>query len=168
MTSVLALDLAMVTGFAHSDGATGVVDLNPKRRGESPGMRYFEFRSWLLGFLQTHPAKIIAYEQTGHHRSRAATHVCEGLVSHVEAVAAELGIELTNRAPSTLKKRLFGKFDAKKQGKAKVMREVENRWPDVILATHDQADAIVLLWVVMEDLMITGTVWHGWYVGDGV
>ena len=157
---ILALDLALTTGFAHSDGTSGVVDFHDLRRGESPGMRFLNFRAWLLKFLAEHPAKVLAYEQAGHHRSNAARHICEGLIAHAEAVAAELEMELTSRSPPDLKKRLFGKFSPKTQNKTKVVQQVENRWPHLQMQTDDQADAIVLLWFVMSDLGIEGTYWH--------
>src|SRR5690242_16045001 len=102
MTRLLALDLGTRTGWALSAGASGVQDFTA-RRGDSPGMRWIEFRAWLCRLLDSAPVDIIGYEQA-HHRGGAATHVAHSLISVVEAVAAERKLELTNRHTASIKK----------------------------------------------------------------
>lgn len=165
MVNILALDTATKTGWAHSNGASGVQDFSP-RRGDSPGMRFLEFRAWLHRILDTAPTELLIYEQPGGMRSRAATHVCEGLISHAEAVAAERKIEITSRSPSDLKKFIRPDVAHTKRNKPRMMMYVENNWPDVKLIDDNHADAILLLWYAMADLRIGGTWWHtkhrGW------
>ena len=166
--NVLSLDTATKTGWAHTNGTSGMQDFAP-RRGDSPGMRFIEFRSWLHRVLDAAPTELIAYEQPGHMRSRAATHVCEGLIAHVEAVAAERKIEITSRSPSDLKKFIRPDVPHNKRNKPRLMQYVENNWPHVPLIDDNHADAILLLWYVLCDLRIGGTVWHaqhrGWHPG---
>ena len=69
MVKILALDLATNTGWAHSDGASGVQSFKP-RRGDSPGMRYLNLRAWLSRVQEVAPIELIVYEQP-HHRGGA-------------------------------------------------------------------------------------------------
>lgn len=166
--NVLALDTATKTGWAHTNGTSGVQDFTP-RRGDSPGMRYIEFRAWLHRILDLAPADLIVYEQPGGMRSRAATHVCESLIGQAEVVAAERKIEITSRSPSELKKFIRPDIKDRKRNKPRMMMYVENNWPDVQLIDDNHADAILLLWLAMHDLKISGTEWHarhrGWAPG---
>lgn len=168
MVNVLALDTATKTGWAHSNGTSGVQDFSP-RRGDSPGMRYIEFRAWLHRILDAAPVELIVYEQPGGMRSRAATHVCESLIGQAEVVATERKIEITSRSPSDLKKYIRPDVKANKRNKPRMMQYVENNWPDIKLADDNHADAILLLWYVLQDLRIEGTNWHvrhrGWNPG---
>ena len=157
--NVLALDLATKTGWAHTCGMSGVQDF-ARRRGDSPGMLFIDFRAWLIRFLDQAQTELIVYEQAGIHRSGAATHVAHGLISAAEVVAAERKIEITNRSPSAIKNFILPDVPVKRRNKPKMIQAAENRWPHIEMVTDDQADAILLLWFAMDDLKITDTVWH--------
>lgn len=144
---ILALDLATKTGWAHSDGPSGVQDFKP-RRGDSPGMRWIEFRAWLTRMLLLAPADMIVYEQA-HHRGGAPTHVAHALIGIVEEVAAEQGIEVTNRHSATIKKHAIGKG---KGGKELMVKAAKEMWPDVVIIDDNHADSLWLLSLVQEDL----------------
>lgn len=147
---LLALDLANNVGWAHSDGASGVQNFSP-RRGDSPGMRWIEFKAWLNRVLDVAPADVLIYEQA-HHRGGAATHVAHGLISIVEAVAAERSIEVTNRHTATIKKHALG---TGRGDKAAMVAAAKRRgWNP---QTDDEADALWLLDLVKREL-ITGSV----------
>lgn len=145
--SILALDLATRTGWAHSSGPSGVQDFSP-RRGDSPGMRWLEFASWLNRVLDSVPTDIIAYEQA-HHRGGAPTHVAHALIGQVEAVAAERNIELTNRHTATIKKHATGKGNA---DKGAVVVAAAAKWPDKKLSDDNECDALWLLDLVQSEL----------------
>jgi len=144
---LLALDLGTRTGWAHSAGPSGVQDFSP-RRGDSPGMRWLEFGGWLRRILEAAPTDVIVYEQA-HHRGGAATHVAHALISQVEAVAAERGIEITSRHSSAVKKRATGRGNADKPS---MMAAAELTWPGVKFADDNQVDAMWLLDLVTHEL----------------
>ena len=146
---LLALDLATKTGWAHSNGASGVQDFSP-RRGDSPGMRWINFRSWLLRLIEAAPVDLIVYEQAAYHRSLAANHVAHGLIAAVESVATECNIELTSRSPTAIKK--YALPNIKKRNKTRMVMAAENKWPDVSILSDDQADALWLLDLVLSEL----------------
>lgn len=107
--NILALDLATKTGWAHSDGASGMQSFQP-RRGDSPGMRYLNLRAWLSRVHDAAPFELIAYEQPLlHHAGGHAAEVLFGLATHVQGWAAEHGIETTTRTPGEIKKYALGK-----------------------------------------------------------
>lgn len=142
---ILALDLATRTGWAHSSGGSGVQNFAP-RRGDSPGMRWIEFRAWLLRLLDSAPADVIAYEQA-HHRGGAPTHVAHALIGATEAVAAEREIQITNRHTATIKKHATGKGNA---DKTQMMEAARGRgWSP---ADDNECDAMWLLDLVRSEL----------------
>jgi len=145
--NTLALDLATKCGWAHSNGAAGVQSFAP-RRGDSPGMRWIEFRAWLCRLLDSAPADLIVYEQA-HHRGGAATHVAHSLISCVEAVAAERSIEVTSRHTATIKKHALGKGRGDKEAMVKAAAE---RWPEHGVLDDNEADARWLLDLVQKEL----------------
>jgi Holliday junction resolvasome RuvABC endonuclease subunit len=143
---ILALDLSTAgTGWAESGGQSGV-ERFPTRRGESPGMRWLRFQAWLRELVGLVRPAVIAYEQA-HHRGGAPTHCAHALIAIVESVAAETGIELTNRHTSQIKKHATGKGNAKKPAMLAAARE---RWTDV--ADDNVADALWLLDLVKREI----------------
>jgi crossover junction endodeoxyribonuclease RuvC len=142
---LLALDLATKTGWAHSYGASGVQDFSP-RRGDSPGMRWLEFKAWLCRLLDSSPADVIAYEQA-HHRGGAATHVAHSLISCVEQVAAERGIEVTSRHTATIKKHALGRGRGDKL--EMIEAAVQRGW---FPKDDNECDALWLLDLVKREL----------------
>lgn len=147
----MALDLATTTGFAHSSGKSGTVSFLA-RRGESPGMKFFEFRSWLVQFISGTPTDLICYEQSGYHRSNAATHSAHGLIAVTELVCTEFGIELTNRSPNEIKNFACPEMSAAKVKKAHMMRAADNKWPNVDFSDDNEIDAVFLLDLIETQL----------------
>ncbi len=143
--NMLALDLATKTGWAHTDGFSGVQAFTP-RRGDSPGMRWLEFRAWLNRVLDTAPSDVIVYEQA-HHRGGAPTHVAHALIGIVEEVAAQRNIDITNRNTSAIKKHATGKGNANKKEMVEAARA---KWAEV--EDDNEADALWLLDLVTHEL----------------
>lgn len=139
---VLSLDLATRTGWASNANGrrSGTVEFQLKR-GESPGMRFLRCRAWLSEMLELvgGHADVIVYEQA-HHRGGAATAVCVGLVTEVQAFAAEHDIELMPVHTGSLKKWATGKGNASKEDMTAAARirgwDVED---------DNEADAALLL-----------------------
>ena len=142
---ILALDLATKTGWAHSNGASGVQEFR-LRRGDSPGMRWLEVRAWLNRVLDSADADVIVYEQA-HHRGGAATHLAHAMIGIVESVAAERDINITNRHTATIKKHATGKGNAPKD---EMLAAARSKWGEVEDDNH--ADALWLLDLVTTEL----------------
>lgn len=143
--NILALDLATKTGWAHTCGDSGVQSFQP-RRGDSPGMRWIEFRAWLNRLLDAAPADLIVYEQA-HHRGGAPTHVAHAFIAKAEEVAAERGIEITNRHTATIKKFATGKGNADKKAMLQAARA--RGWCP---ADDNEADALWLLALMQAEI----------------
>ncbi len=149
---ILGLDLGTKTGWACNYGyevkqsaLSGVQDFSLKR-GESPGMRYLRFRSWLAEIWGLERPTLIVYEQA-HHRGGAATQVLNGLVSHLQAFCAEKNIDHTPVHSATLKKFATGSGRASKADMVKAMQKRWN-WDGT---SDDEADALaVLAWAIEE------------------
>ena len=148
---VLSLDLATKTGWALFDQQRitfGSTDFSLKR-GESPGMRFLRCRAWLRDMKKLNPnIELIAYEQP-HQRGGHPTQVAMGLMSEVLAFAARANIETTAVHSMTLKKWATGKGNASKK---EMIKEVKSRGYDV--TTDDEADAVLMLQYVLEDLNV--------------
>ncbi|BBO72772.1 hypothetical protein DSCW_01890 [Desulfosarcina widdelii] len=144
---ILALDLATKTGWATSAGHTSGVQTFDVKRGESPGMRFLRCRAWLNDMLQLLGGiDIIVYEQA-HHRGGAATACCVGLVSTVQAFAAEHGIELMAVHTGELKRWATGKGNANKPAMIEAARA--RGW---VPFDDNEADAELLLEYAMATL----------------
>ena len=138
---ILAIDPGTHSGWAYWDGqhlesGVQVFDL---KRGESPGMRFLMFRSWLYKFPQP---DLYIYEQA-HHRGGAATELLLGMTTRIQEQAAEVGRDYVSIHSATLKKWSTGSGRASKQD---MIDAAEDRRG---LDVHDdnEADAILLcLW----------------------
>jgi len=141
--NVLSIDPGTKTGWATlSNGGlySGVQDFS-LRRGESGGIRFLRFDTWLEELIQRSKPNVIVYEQP-HHRGGSATEICVGLVTHLQRIAAAHGIEYTSCHTATLKKFATGSGNA---GKQEMLQAAEKTWPEQQIETHDQADALWLL-----------------------
>ncbi len=158
---ILALDLSVsCTGWAYSDSglcieSSGVQSFKG-RRGDSPGMRWLEFKAWLNRVIDiVLIVDLIVYEQA-HHRGGAATHAAHGLIACVEEVAAVRKIEVTARHTGEIKKHAKG--DGKgKANKLMMVRNAARRWPNLKIIDDNHADALWLLDLVREELDDVGT-----------
>lgn len=137
---ILALDLATKTGWAVSDGPSGV-ETFAVRRGESPGMRFVRFRAWCGKVCETWRPGLVVYEQA-HHRGGAPTEVAIGLVTSVQEICAERGIEHTSIHTSKIKQHATGKGNANKEA---MVTAAEARWPSLTIIDDNHADALWLL-----------------------
>jgi Holliday junction resolvasome RuvABC endonuclease subunit len=149
--NIFSLDLATKTGWASNihGNRSGVTEFQLKR-GESPGMRFLRCRAWLneMWKLLSGQIDVIAYEQA-HHRGGAATAVCAGLVTEVQAFAAENKIELMPVHTATLKKFAAGSGRANKE--VMVLAAQDRGWNP---QDHNEADAQLLLEYAILELGI--------------
>lgn len=146
---IVALDCATKTGWAiaKNDGTiveSGVQDFK-KKRGESNGIMFLNFRKWLWDLVQTAKTlkekepetDLIAYEQA-HFRGGAATEVCVGLQTRCQEVAAMYVIESVPVATNSLKLFATGHGKADKAVMIVKAKEVLGRDP----IDDNEADAV--------------------------
>ena len=136
---ILALDLGTKTGWAQRINGRvehGVQDFS-LRRGESKGMVYLRFNSWLHNTFRG--LELIVYEQT-HNRGGAATETAAGFSTRVQEHCANCGIEYANVHTGTLKKFWTGSGSS---GKPEMIRECERR--EFNPEDDNAADAIAIL-----------------------
>lgn len=159
MTPVLALDMAISTGWALRDSAGAVTSgrqVFELRRGESAGMRFLRFRAWLREVMALAGGTgVLAYEQA-HHRGGHATALAVGLVTVALEEAADKGWQTTSVHTGTLKKFATGNGGASKDrmiGAALALwgPALEAQNGDGSLPGDDEADALcVLAWALSE------------------
>lgn len=152
---ILALDLATKTGWAlqEADRVESGVQIFDVKRGESPGMRYVRFRRWLEEVGAR--AEIIVYEQTVSSPGRIAVEIADGFATRIQEYCAVRGIEHATVYPSTLKKFVTGKGNAKKPA----MKESAQRrgWLDAMTTGDDnEIDARCVLHYALAEIVPTG------------
>ena len=149
--NILFLDCALSTGFASL--WKGVVESGSVKitleRGESSGMRFLRFRRWLMEMLVNSQGEalydLVAYEQS-HHRGGPATHLAENWIGRVEEECARLGIQYTSVHTGMLKRHASGRGNASKE---EMVEAARLRWPDQVVESEDQADALCgLAWAI--------------------
>jgi len=136
--SVLALDLATRTGWAHSAGESGVVNFGPF--GPLP-RRLVAFRDWLGNLLDHMPADWLVFEEA-HHRGGAATRSGVGMQTVVLLVAADHDAEVACVHSLTLKKHATGSGRASKD---QMLAAAMRRCPTIRFADDNHVDAVWLL-----------------------
>lgn len=165
---VLAIDPGTRLGWAYFDGhrrESGVQTFDLKR-GESPGMRWIRFNTWLETMLACRPGHdeatgylrvdLVIFEQA-HHRGGAATQVLNGFVTRIEEACARHGIDHTALHSGTLKKWTTGSGNAKKPEmiaavQRRFMPEVESLI-GVPELDDNEADAVALLEFARAELV---------------
>jgi len=146
---VLALDTATNTGWAVFDDEkyveSGVMSFK-KKRGESNGILFLKFRTWVSELILTTRPDIVAYEQA-HFRGGAATEICVGLQTRVQEAAAQHEINCLPVTTSQVKKSLSGKGSASKEDQIAAARIIIGRAP----LSDDEADAIGVALATYEE-----------------
>jgi len=112
-TQFLALDLASKTGWAHSNGNGGVIDLRNKQKDW--GLMGHRFNYELRELLQQCPTDKIVCELPPNRLLGAARMILLGLHWQARAIAFEHVIPFENVAVPTLKKWATGSGKATKQ-----------------------------------------------------
>lgn len=110
---ILALDLATKTGWACNEPLISGTENFRNKTGDSRGMIYIRFNSWLTEMLITVQPDLVVYERP-HARGRAANEVLNGLVAYMTTCCTLAGCDYTDCASTTLKKFATGKGNASK------------------------------------------------------
>jgi Holliday junction resolvasome RuvABC endonuclease subunit len=140
--SVLAIDAASRTGWAHLD-TDGSIMSGSERFSEAGGQHGLTFRSykmWLEQAINELTPSLIAYEAPGRTMSNAAMKLLGGFYGVTMLIAHKQRLAVHLVAPAEVKKAVTGKGNA---GKSEVMAAVRALGHDV--ANPDQADAVAIL-----------------------
>ena len=140
---ILAIDPGTKTGWALGDGLwiktiSGTQDFSLKR-GESPGMKFLMFRSWLVRMIDESSPDMIIFERA-HHRGGAATETCVGITTIIQTLCAEQSVEYAAIHSATIKKHATGKGNASKE--QMMNQAIKKGWA---FQDDNEADALWLL-----------------------
>lgn len=150
---ILALDPATHTGWAHTDGASGVWDLSV-RRDESGGMRMVRLKSKLNEIKRACGVDLVVFEAARH----AAVGMQGALVyqSELQGViklwCEENDVEFRGYSPAEIKKHATGKGNANKEKMlaAAQTKSITERWG--LIQSGDQADAVHLMGLIEKEI----------------
>jgi len=148
---ILALDMASNTGYCVIDSgkvlASGTMNFT-KKRGESNGILFLKFRSWLSGAAHSWgPYTVVTYERA-HFQGGAATEICVGLQTHAQCYAAESGADVATYHTGTIKKFLTGGGKASKED---MMLAITLR-TGIVPKDDNEADAIAIALLAWSEL----------------
>lgn len=155
---ILALDFgASYTGWAHSNGTSGVFDLRIKR-DESGGFRLVRFESKLVEVIRGIGVDVIAFEavSSGGPHSRIDTVRVQSKLQAVVEMLAEVTdrLECCSRYANEIKAHAIPQKKAKRDKDA-MMAAATKRWPDVEIIDDNHADALWLLDLIQTELVET-------------
>jgi hypothetical protein len=149
--TTLALDLGINLGYAilRADGRieSGSERFAP-RTGEGPGVRWLNFRHWLIDIKRAHePLTLIAFEEIIGHAPNAtyAAHLYGGFVAHLQAFGEHHQIAYRGFHAGKIKKAWTGKGNAKKPEMVARAKELGFN-----PGSDNEADAIALLHVALN------------------
>lgn len=146
--NILALDCGTNTGWASEvDGRieSGVQDFSLKR-GESKGIRFLRFNTWLKIMLELVKPHIVVYEMA-HLRGGHATEILVGMTTRIEEFCEGKNIEYSSVHSAMLKKFSTGSGKANKEDMMKAASLKFGR----LIDSDDEADALLILeWARQE------------------
>lgn len=109
---ILALDTSTRTGWAHSDGSSGVLLL--PERGTDNGARFNYFYQWLGKITKEHTTRFVVYENGSHKRGGPAMEIGIGLPAILLLFGKRNGLKVSPLNSATIKKHATGKGNATK------------------------------------------------------
>jgi hypothetical protein len=112
--AILALDTSCRTGWAHSDGSSGVVLLPGRETGDSNGERFDAFYDWLGKTVEAHETRFIVYEHGSHKRGAAPMQIGIGLPCILQLFAYRNKIAVKGVGTSAIKSHATGNGNAPK------------------------------------------------------
>lgn len=146
---ILALDCATKTGWAFGFNGqlqeSGVRDF-AKKRGESNGILFLNFRKWLSDLITTCKPELVVYEKA-HFRGGPATELCVGLQTRAMEIATEYHAEYAGFASLSIKKFATGSGKADKSVMITKATTILNRPP----IDDNEADAVHILMMAFHE-----------------
>ena len=145
--NILALDPAMCTGFAHTNGQYGVWELG-RGGAEHHGNRLIRFRDYLLEAAGKWGCDKIAFEDASFgSRNPAVQALHNELRGTIKLVAAELNVPFVGYKPSSIKKFATNYGFAKKD---QMIRAAETML-GIRTQSSDVADACFILAMAQQE-----------------
>lgn len=146
---ILTCDLGTKFGWCVTDGITyhsGVWDFS-SNRFEGGGMRFLRFETQLEEVLPL--VGHVAYEEVRRHMGTDAAHVYGGLQAILTKQCDRREIPYQSIPIGTIKKSATGIGNASKEMMVEAARE---RWPEIEIIDHNQADALHIAAFVVDQL----------------
>lgn len=145
---ILALDMATRTGWAHSDGASGVWKLDI-RRDESNGTRLLDFEAQVRQVLAGPGVRLIVFESvsvaSGPKANLSGVKLGSQLQAIIERLCAETpGLDCRGYNPMTLKAFAIPEKGVPRNKEAMVAA-AKRQWPEITIIDDNHADALWLL-----------------------
>lgn len=150
---VLALDIATVTGWAHSCGTSGVWDFR-LARDDSRGMRIIRLISRVQEVVSGPGVDLIAFESVTAGRGKNANFnsviIASEMVGALKSFCEARGIEYAGYNISEIKSHAIkGKG---KRDKDAMISAARKKWPDTEIVDDNHADALWILDLCSERL----------------
>lgn len=146
--NILALDFGgSKTGFAHSNGISGIWDMSI-RKDESSGLRLIRFEGKLREIVRSVPTDVIIFEAVtagvGPKANLGTIKLHSKLQAIVEKFVEETeGLECGSYNLKTIK--AFALPGGGKKNKEAMVTAAKKRWPEVDIIDDNMADALWLL-----------------------
>lgn len=140
---ILALDLATKTGYAHTDGTSGVWRLPNGPNGR----RWMDFKEWLDDMVGMHGTDVIVAEASLHQPGTAGR-MANAMHTMIEVVCDKYQLDYKRVAASTLKKYATG---SGRGDKAAMWQAAKARGIASVPVDDNHLDALwVLDWALHE------------------
>jgi Holliday junction resolvasome RuvABC endonuclease subunit len=156
MMVILALDLGTQMGWAlrQASGVTsGSVSFAVNKRAGF-GVRFLNFRRWLVGMLKKYHVDMVVFEAVYNHAGTYAAHVYGGFAAQLAAICEEQHVPYRGFGVKTIKKFIAGNGNASKQD---VINAVQTRGYGPMAEDRplddNEADAIALL-LLAENIFV--------------
>jgi len=147
--TVLALDLGTTTGFATKTPAGNIVSgiqSFKQSRFDGGGMRFLKFKRWLTEIKQSGVSEVY-YEAVRRHAGTDAAHCYGGYLATLQLWCEQHEIPYAGVPVGTIKKFACGNGRASKQEMIDFASSKGFK-----TKTHDEADAIAILFYVTESM----------------
>lgn len=154
MSSILALDLGTVTGWAEreeflksSDAVFSVcsgIQNNKITKSAHNGLTYYSFYNWLNQWCSNTDVNYLYYEEVMRHMGAHAAHMYGGYLAITQMICAKKNIVCVGVGVKTIKKWITGNGNAKKQDVINSVNE-KSKGNFGIITDNNQADALALL-----------------------
>ena len=148
--TLLALDLGTTCGFAiFKDGKfiSGTKKLGTYK--EKFGVRFYEFRKWLLNIIAKHNVEAVYFERVFGHKGVEAAHCYGGFLYTLASVCFQQNIPCTGLTVQAIKKFMTGKANATKDEIITAAKQ-KGFSPE----TDDEADAIAIMLLAISILIL--------------
>jgi Holliday junction resolvasome RuvABC endonuclease subunit len=111
-------------------------------------MRFVKFRNSFANLIDTCRPDLVAYEEVRRHMGTDAAHIYGGIISHIQTICLERGINYTAIPVATVKRVATGKGNADKDA---MLAAARARWGNHI-TNDNEADALWILEAARQEV----------------